>query len=84
MELVEVKDIPTRSGRGGVAYPWNQWLAQLQNGKALKLGREDVPEGSNALRHWDDVQKRRGAFSTARRLGLEFASRGDYIYLWKE
>lgn len=83
MELVERKDIPRRKGRTGASYPWDEWIAQLQNGKALKLGRGDMPEDSNALKHWDSVQRRRGSLDTASRLGLHLASRGDYIYMWK-
>ncbi len=70
MELVDREDIPRRVGRGGTSYPWEQWLAQLQNGKALKLERQDMPEGSSAYTQWGNTAKRRGALHSATRLGM--------------
>ena len=83
MELVDREDIPRASH--GPAYPWDEWGAKLKNGKALKLGRDDMPKDSHAQRAWGE-RNRRGVSirSSAKAQGILLACRGDYIYLWRK
>lgn len=83
-ELVNMDDIPDKGSRG-VTYPWSEWEKLLENGKALRLTREDMPENSFACRSWDSGRTRSGALNQhAKKLGLEIATRGAYIYLWRK
>ena len=82
-ELVNMDDIPDRGSRG-MTYPWNEWEGLLENGQALRLTREDMPENSYTHQHWNDGQRSPSLNHSADKRGLKVVSRGDYIYLWRK